>query len=57
MKGRNVSIILATCHTAVVKDKELRTGVGVEVNGDKDGWHKAQGCDMSRTRENIWQTR
>ena len=52
-----MSVILATCHTAVVKDKELRTGVGVEVNGDKDGWHKAQGCDMSRTRENIWQTR
>jgi hypothetical protein len=41
----------------VVKDKELRTGVGVEVNGDEDEWHKAQGCDMSRARENVGQTR
>jgi hypothetical protein len=46
-----------TCHTVVVKDIELRTGVRGQSEYCSRGsrWHKARGCEVSRARKNVKQ--
>ncbi len=50
-----MSIILVTCHVAVVKNVELRTGVRGQSEWKNSGWRRARGHESVYNEKNIGQ--
>ena len=50
-----MSVILATCHTAVVKNVELRTGVRGRSEWKSSRWCRAQGRESVYNEKDVGQ--